>query len=198
MASWTIMNAACLVPVDGQPQPDPHTPPPQIDPDQLQPLSPRVCGPFNAGGTEPSSCTFSISPGQIFAQHASVLLLRTVADNQSSFVKHIDDRSVPVIAGIASGIDIPVTASTSFFTFTPDEFLGPRSRPHVVSLFITDAAEWAIPQSKLDTTDQKDLGRIVTQRDDAGFPETSVIEIRWTFQFSNTPGPCQLVAGSCP
>jgi hypothetical protein len=178
-----IVLGSCVLPSNGLPPPDDRNFPPEVSLDELSPAAPitRVSLERTAG----HPCIFDVKAGSIIDRDSSSLRFRWVADNRSSIAKFIKDEVVPLKGP---------TLATHRLVPSEDFLLEPISpRPHSLSLFITDAPGWAVPNPQT-APQETDLGRIVDLGRDGGVTPgasaSAVIEVRWVFEFVSGFGVC--------
>lgn len=181
------LNTACLVPPELDSAVEALKYPPQYDLRSISPPGSRL-------DVNPFDCTsFPVDVGAIWDNDDDVLLFRWVANNGRSntqVVRPTDRSSAP--AGEPTRAFALVAPQRHFF----NEFTLATSgeRPTTVgmlSLFITDAPEWALED--VDNADRKTLDLSRIQADgtlDGGAVPYSVIEVRWSVVFSDRLEGC--------
>jgi hypothetical protein len=135
------------------------------------------CAPFTVGAT------------RVFNPAARPLQARWVADNrQQGLVKVIVFSPEPISA---EPLIVEERISATDFKTSQNGDV-----PHSLSLFITDADDWAVPNGTIDEAIDSgrvtDAGLIRTSSVVDGLPNQSVVEIRWVFRFTTT------TLGKCP
>lgn len=171
-------SPSCLLPPEGRHPLDDLNPPPQVDLEALRPLTPIT----DVG----RACTsFRVEAAGIVDQNDGRLLLRWVANNRLPSVRHIQDLVSETAPGVPRNAVLRVDPVADF----PEQHDQSATRPSsgVLSLFITDAPDWADPEPDTSGGQAQDLGSIEQPVDG---PRAEVIELRWTFTLRNEPVGC--------
>lgn len=185
-----VLNA-CILPPEGLPPPDDRNFPPEVSLDDLVPAAPIT--PITLERTPTNLCDFFVSAGKVVDRDSPSLRFRWVADNGRSGLTRLLPSTTPEAVLVNDPRCAGPCTLVQFRLFPRLDFkLGPdpRGEPHSLSLFITDAPGWAIPNPG--PFQETDLGKIATRSTDGGSTPGSgaVIEVRWVFSISSGAGVC--------
>ena len=122
------------------------------------------------------------------------VLVRFVADNRASGVRFLNDQNLGTPGGSDPLVDLRVVPVQDF----REQFAAIRepvlpgcpatTRTAVLSMFVTDADQWANPDPNAVEIEDPDLSKIVPSDD--GLPTRHVIEIRFVLRFDSTAPGC--------
>lgn len=182
----STLTTGCILPAEGQLTQADLNFPPEYDLRSLSPADSRL-------DVNPTTCSvFKVEVGRIWDRDDELLLFRWVANNARANTR--------VLRTETSSFDVGRARPTETRVFPVSDFASEvrlAEEPGgtgvgVLSLFITDAPEWA--DEAVDNPDQKalDLSRVVDDGSDGGPPAYSVIEVRWSVVISDRLEGCPL------
>lgn len=181
-----VFSAGCIAPVEAPLSVANLNYPPEYDLTSVEPREGRL-------DVNPSCPVFRVEVGRIWDKNDTQLLFRWVANNERANTRIVrgTDRS-----GAAAGQARPSFARVAPATDFASELLLAEdpgaTAVGVLSLFVTDAPEWAVPDEAFDNAEQKavDLSRVVDDGSDGGPPAYSVVEVRWSVVISDRLEGC--------
>ncbi len=170
--------SGCVIPPDGLTPEVPGPYPPKIDLTQLIPSAPKTRVDLNCDEQ------YVLKADNVVDLDSDRLLFRWVANNDFDNTKWLGEQISEREPGKPHESVQPFEHGVDL-RFDPND-LGIVFFSGVVSLFVTDAPEWAEPISGGTPGEKRNLGRI-----DDGGGLWSVVEARWTFEYVRGLGVCE-------
>jgi hypothetical protein len=164
-----VAGASCVLPPDGAVQQATHYSP-EVELNALHPPKPVT--------TLQDTCRFLVKADKVSDRDSPSVRVRWVADNKTSIVQLVSFEDEVPTGGLPNSVHVQIL---------PDSFVAPLvSTPHALSLFVTDAPDWAISNEELlsQQATVTDYGQIKTST------MASVIEVRWFFNFTTAAVGC--------
>ena len=164
---------ACLVPPEGPTTSSSDIPPEILSAEPKEPVLLR----------SRESCSFPVSVlVNDRDRNDPMLLIRAVADNRIAGRRKLIEQRPQILPSPRRPIQVRFRIDT-IQHFEPAEV-------NVLSIFVTDAADYVVSEADVTTSTRTDLGEIQPDPDGDRVIDHSVVEYRWAVQITPDEGVC--------